>query len=57
MGAATGANREMHLESEVRKPSILEQRYSHGKWRIVKIFVRGRLSEIIVNHREEQATY
>jgi len=43
----------MRLESEARKESLLEQCYTHGKWRIVKIYVKGDLLEIIVNHREE----
>jgi hypothetical protein len=45
----------MRLESEVRRPYVTEQRYVHGKWRIVKIYFKGKLSEIIVNHREEQS--
>jgi len=43
----------MRLESEARKEGLLEQRYTHGKWRIIKIYVKGELREIIVNHREE----
>ena len=47
---------EMRLESEIRRSYVTEQCYVHGKWRIVKIYFRGKLSEIIVNHREEQLT-
>ncbi|HXZ90557.1 MAG TPA: hypothetical protein VEG61_05795 [Candidatus Dormibacteraeota bacterium] len=46
----------MRLESEIRRFCVTEQRYVHGKWRIVKIYFKGKLSEIIVNHREEQST-
>jgi hypothetical protein len=46
----------MRLESEVRNPNTLRQSYVHGKWRIVKIYVKGQLREIIVNMREEQET-
>jgi hypothetical protein len=42
----------LHLESEIRKFSTLEQHFVHGKWRIVKVFVGGELHEIIVRHRE-----
>jgi len=45
----------MRLESEVHRPYVTEQQYIHGKWRIVKIFFKGRLSEIIVSQREEQS--
>lgn len=51
-----GANGKLRLESEARRPSVLEQHYVHGKWRIVKIYVRGKLTEIIVNRTENQAT-
>jgi hypothetical protein len=42
----------MRLESEARKLSVLEQHYIHGKWKIVKIYVKGKLREIIVNRIE-----
>jgi hypothetical protein len=42
----------MRLESEARKAAVLEQHYVHGKWRIVKIYVKGQLREIIVHHCE-----
>jgi len=45
----------MRLESEVRRLDVTEQRYVHGKWRIVKIYFKGKLSEIIVNRRDEQS--
>ena len=45
---------EMRLESEIRSPYITEKRYVHGKWRIVKIYFKGQLKEIIVNHLEQQ---
>jgi len=45
----------MRLESEIRKPDITEQWYVHGRWRIIKIYFKGQLMEIIVNHREEQS--
>ena len=32
---------------------MLEQRYTHGNWRIIKIYVKGELREIIVNHKED----
>ena len=57
VAATTGANGNMRLESEARRPSVLEQHYVHGKWRIVKIYVKGKLSEIIVNRTENQATH
>jgi len=44
----------MRLESEVRRLDVTEQRYVHGKWRIVKIYFKGKLREIVVNRREEQ---
>jgi len=44
----------MRLESESRRANVLEQRYTHGNWTIVKIFIKGKLCEIIVNRREEQ---
>jgi len=31
---------------------MLEQHYVHGKWEIVRIYVRGVLHEIIVRCRE-----
>jgi len=43
----------MRLESEIRRPSIVEQHFVYGKWRIVRIYVRGVLEEIIVKRREE----
>jgi len=42
----------MRLESESRRASVLEEHYIHGRWRIVKIYVKGKLSEIIVNRCE-----
>lgn len=39
----------MRLEHEVRKRSTVEQHFTHGDWRIVKIYVHGELSEIKVN--------
>jgi hypothetical protein len=56
VACTTGAIGNMRLESEARRPSVLEQHYVHGKWRIVKIYVKGKLSEIIVNRTESQAT-
>ncbi len=44
----------MRLESEVRRYSTLEQHFIHGRWAIVKIFVKGELREIVVKHREHQ---
>jgi len=49
----SGVDGDMRLESEARKESFLEQRYTHGKWRITKIYIKGELREIIVNHRED----
>jgi hypothetical protein len=46
----------MRLESEVRRSSILEQHYVHGRWRIIKVYVKGDLREIIVKRREEYHT-
>lgn len=43
----------MRLESEVRRSSTLEQHFVHGRWKIVKIYVRGELREIIVKRRDE----
>jgi len=43
----------MRLESEIRKLSKVEQRFVHGKWRIVKVYVYGALREIIVKRRED----
>ena len=42
----------MRLEAEVRRLNLLEQRYIHGRWTIVKVYVNGKLREIAVNHRE-----
>ncbi|MGA2973320.1 MAG: hypothetical protein ABSE39_11980 [Candidatus Bathyarchaeia archaeon] len=42
----------MRLESEVRRSAILEQHFVHGKWNIIKIFIKGELREIIVRSRE-----
>ncbi|HYB84935.1 MAG TPA: hypothetical protein VED86_06360 [archaeon] len=39
----------------MRRSYVTEQHYIHGKWRIVKIYFKGKLSEIIVNRREEQS--
>jgi len=44
----------MRLESEARRANVLEQRFIHGNWTIVKIFIKGKLCEIIVNRREQQ---
>ena len=46
---------QMRLESEVRRPDFTEKRYVHGKWRIVKIYFKGQLREIIVNHLDEHS--
>jgi hypothetical protein len=43
----------LHLEYEERRATTLEQRYVHGKWRIIKIYVKGELREVIVARREE----
>jgi hypothetical protein len=43
----------MHLESEVRTASTLQQHFIHGRWDIVKIYIKGSLNEIIVRRREE----
>jgi len=45
----------MRLESEVHRLNVTEQRYVHGKWKIVKIYFKGKLTEIMVNRREEQS--
>jgi hypothetical protein len=42
----------MHLEFEVRKAASLEQHFVHGRWDIIKIYIRGELREIIVRSRE-----
>jgi len=42
----------MRLESEIRKSYTLEQHYVHGRWKIIKIYVRGKLREIIVRSRD-----
>jgi len=47
-----GANGPMRLESEVRKSEVLEQHFVHGKWAIVKVYIRGELREIVVRSRE-----
>jgi hypothetical protein len=47
-----GADGPMRLESEVRKSEVLEQHFVHGKWAIVKVYVRGKLREIMVRNRE-----
>lgn len=46
----------MRLEAEVRRLNLLEQQYTHGIWRIVKIYVNGKLREIAVNRREEHVS-
>jgi hypothetical protein len=43
----------MRLESENRRSSTLEQHFVHGKWRIIKVYVHGKLSEIIVQRKED----
>lgn len=48
-----GVLNSMRLESEVRRYSTVEQHYLHGRWVIVKVFVRGELTEIAVKHRQE----
>lgn len=50
---AKGANCSMRLESEIRKLSTLEQRFVHGRWRIIKIYIRGKLHEIVVKHKDD----
>jgi hypothetical protein len=47
-----GANGPMRLESEVRRSEVLEQHFIHGKWAIVKVYIRGELREIVVRNRE-----
>ena len=47
----------MRLESENRGSSTLEQHFVHGMWRITKIYVHGKLSEIIVERREDSQGY
>ena len=51
--SAKGEDREMRLESETRKLSTLEQHFVHGRWEIVRIYVRGVLREIQVKYRDE----
>jgi hypothetical protein len=46
----------MRLEAEVRRSSILEQHFVHGKWKIVRIYIRGVLREIVVKRKEDQST-
>jgi len=53
---AKGANGPMRLESEVRRSTILEQHFVHGRWNIIKIYVKGELREIIVTSREGHQT-
>ena len=47
-----GANGPMRLESEVRRSEVLEQHFVHGKWAIVKVYIRGELREIVVKVRD-----
>jgi hypothetical protein len=47
-----GAHNPMRLESEVRRSEVLERHYVHGKWVIVKVYIRGELREIVVRSRE-----
>jgi len=42
----------MRIESEVRSSSTLEQHFVHGRWKIIRIYVRGVLKEIVVKRRE-----
>jgi hypothetical protein len=42
----------MRLESEVRRSEVLERHFVHGKWAIVKVYIRGELREIVVKIRE-----
>ncbi len=46
----------MRLESEVRWASILEQHYVHGRWKIIKVYVKGDLHEIVVKLRDDYET-
>ena len=43
--------RALRLEYEVRKAVLLEQHFVHGDWRIVKIYLRGKLQEIVVRRK------
>jgi hypothetical protein len=43
----------LHLESENRGSHTVKQQFVHGKWHITKIYVHGRLSEIIVERRDD----
>ncbi|HUK50285.1 MAG TPA: hypothetical protein VLV18_04560 [Terriglobales bacterium] len=45
----------MRLEYQARRAAILEQHYVHGKWRITKIYVKGKLAEIVVTRLDESA--
>lgn len=45
----------MKLESEVRRLSFLEQHFTDGRWKIIKIYVRGELHEIVVKCTEGTA--
>ena len=47
-----GANGPMRLEAEVRRSEVLEQHFVHGKWAIVKVYIRGELREIVVRSRD-----
>jgi len=38
----------MRLESEKRYLSTLEQHFVEGKWKIIKVYVRGELHEMTV---------
>ena len=42
------------MEFETRRSSILEQHFVHGKWEIVRIYIRGVLREIQVKCRDER---
>jgi hypothetical protein len=46
----------MRLEAEVRRSEVLEQHYVHGKWAIVKVYIRGELREILVKSREAESS-
>lgn len=48
-----GANPPMRLESEVRRSSTLEQHFVHGRWTIIKLYVKRELREIVVRRRDE----
>jgi len=49
---SNGVSGIMRLESEARKASLVEKHYVHGKWKIIKIYMRGELREIIVKRSE-----